>query len=56
MKKLFKLAVSMLVCGLMLLSGCSNASTSLPNNLAGKITTNLDTFNLLTIYFFTSDK
>jgi len=54
MKKLFKLAVSLLICGLMLLSGCSNASTSLPSELTGQTGDYPKSVNIYAPDFFTN--
>ncbi len=52
MKKLFKLAVSLLICGLMLLSGCGTPSTSLPSELKGSNTDYPKNINIMTPVFF----
>lgn len=51
MKKSMKLAISLFICGLMLLSGCANASTSLPGNLQSKAG-QVSTINILAPDFF----
>ncbi len=52
MKKLINLLVSLMICGLMLLSGCGTPSTSLPSELVGKTTANPDTLNIVSKNFF----
>ncbi len=54
MKKSIKLAVSLLICGLILLSGCGTGSTSLPGNLQSK-NGQVSTINILARDFFKAD-
>ena len=51
MKKLINLLISLMICILLLLSGCSNASTSLPNDLQSK-TGQVSAINILAPDFF----
>ncbi len=53
MKKPIKLAVSLIICGMMFLSGCASApDTSLPGELLGKETGYPQTLNIIAPYFF----
>ena len=53
MKKLFKLAVSLLICGLMLLSGCgTTSSTSLPDELRASNSGYPKSINIIAPDFF----
>ena len=52
MKKTMKVFVSLLICGLLLLTGCTTISTSLPNELVGKTGEYPETLNIIAPYFF----
>ncbi len=55
MKNIFKFTVSLLACGLLLLTGCGTASkTSLPSELAGKSNNYSRTLNILAPSFYYS--
>ncbi|HOP11309.1 MAG TPA: ABC transporter substrate-binding protein [Oscillospiraceae bacterium] len=54
MKKLLKLVVSLFICGLMLLSGCGTASTSLSSNFQSTVG-QVSSINILARNFFTAD-
>jgi len=52
MKKLFKLVVSLSICGLLLLSGCGTASTSLPSELEGQTSGYPESITIIAPDFF----
>jgi len=54
MKKRFKLAISIMACGLMLLTGCGTSSASLPSELIGQTNKNPDTINVMAPSFFSN--